>query len=473
MRFPGLTWHLVFVVTVSSIGSGFQHGYNLGVLSTPTEVLKTWVSTLHRANHNDKASETTLNLIWSIVINIYCIGGIIGALLSGVVIESSGSRSGLLYNNVIAVAGAVLQFSSKYIDQYEVVIVGRFLAGINSGICSGLCTLYVFDVSPKNLRGAMGCMYFASVNVAIVIAYVVGMEKNLGNERWNFMLGVPVVPAVVQFVLIYLWIPDTPRRLLIVEDNIQLAVDVLEKLRGETADLRSEITEMRAEKTYHKLIWKDFNRDPVLRKPLIVASLLMVAQLMSGIVAVSFFFCHELLVDISGLTRIHMEYANIAQASAGTFITILTLTLLVETFGRKPLLLASLTSMLISQTALLTGLVAIKNVAWLSYFSIASMFATTISFSVGLGCIPWFLAQEMFPQNAKHIAQAIVTSVNWGMAFFTSMTFSFLVDCMGHYVFALYIVSNLVSIVCVAFFVPETRNKSMEEVEGFFKTIIK
>lgn len=471
-KIEGLTFHLAFSVVTVAFGCGFQHGYNLSVMNSPAEVFKSWISVRHKGNYHQDISPQLLETIWWLISNIYCMGGIIGAVLSSQMLRTIGPRKALIYNNIILFAGCVLQSMAMYVKYYELIIIGRLIVGVNSGVNSGICTVYLCDASPLGIRGAVGSMYSVALDFSTAVSFVVGMEDFLGSEEtWHYLLGVPMVPAVIQLLILVFFTPESPRFLFIIKEDREGAVEALKWYRGKDTNIEPELSGMDDELTQIKdsphLTLRDF-RQPYLQKPLLVVLTVMIIQQMSGFMTIEFFSSH-IFTKEAGLNQRDMELANIGHAVVGTLSSILTMVFLIETYGRKPLILGSLGSMAVALQILLLCLVFVKDVIWMPYVAIASIYCFVFVYNIGLGCIPWFLASELLPQNAKPLGQSAALTMHWASVLVIALTFSPLNSVIGYYTFLIYIVCNLLSIVYVAFNVPETRNKTVEEVQMFFK----
>ncbi len=130
------------------MGSSFQHGYNTGVVNAPQELVQKFILDAHTERFQDltmnitansttadiNSNTGTVNMIYSIMVSIFCIGGMIGALLTGYVAEKFGRKGGLLWNNVFVFLAAGLMGFSKMCRSYEMLIMGRFFIGFNAGL---------------------------------------------------------------------------------------------------------------------------------------------------------------------------------------------------------------------------------------------------------------------------------------------------------------------------------------------------
>ena len=168
--------HLIFAISAAALGSSFQHGYNTGVVNAPQDLVQKFISDAHTERFQDLNSNSslnstlsdmssdvsTVNLIYSIMVSIFCIGGMIGALLTGYVAEKFGRKGGLLWNNIFVFLAAGLMGFSKMCRSYEMLIMGRFLIGFNAGLVTSLIIIIVFLLSlslaqiPNDLRLGFG-----------------------------------------------------------------------------------------------------------------------------------------------------------------------------------------------------------------------------------------------------------------------------------------------------------------------------
>lgn len=116
-----------------ALGSSFQHGYNTGVVNAPQRLVGSWINETYTSRFGVSADTGTIDFIYAIVVAIFAVGGMIGALMTAYVSERFGRKGGILLNNVFIFAAALLMGFSKYSRSYEMLIVGRFFVGVNSG----------------------------------------------------------------------------------------------------------------------------------------------------------------------------------------------------------------------------------------------------------------------------------------------------------------------------------------------------
>jgi len=143
--------------------------------------------------------------------------------------------------------------------------------------------------------------------------------------------------------------------------------------------------------------------------------------------------------------------------------------ILIEKAGRKTLMLSGLSVMIICTTVLLICLKLASTVAALKYLSIVMVISFVVGFATGPGSIPWFFVTELFQQSARGMATAIAVGVNWTANFLVGLGFEPLKYAMGEYVFLIFIGLQAVFILYVWFKVPETKNKTIEEITAQFR----
>lgn len=374
-----------------------------------------------------------------------------------------------MVNNVFALIGGLILTLSKVGQSYEMIIVGRFLVGINSGLSAGLAPMYLSEISPSHLRGAIGTTYQLVVTISILFAQLVGLPQCLGTyDLWPYLFGLTIVPAVVQLCTL----PgccESPKYLLLTRDREVEAQENLVWLRG-TVEIHDEIEEMKIEgqkmKSVPKVTLMELLKNPLLRMPLIISLVVMLSQQLSGINAVIFFSTD--IFKSAGLAENVALYATIGMGTINVIMTIISL-VLVEKAGRKTLHLIGLTGLNLV-CILLTVFLALKDsVGWFSYLSAALVYIYIIFFASGPGSIPWFLVSELFGQGARSIATSIAVTVNWGANSLVGIAFLPLEGILGPYVFLVF--SGLLTLFAVFtyFKVPETKNKSSEEIAAYFR----
>ncbi|CAH1642762.1 unnamed protein product [Spodoptera littoralis] len=462
---------LAFAILSSACWSAFQHGYNTGVLNAPQAVIAEWLQ-------KDVLSGTNLTLratddpkvmtALSIAVAIYCVGGMIGGIITGIVADRLGRQGGLLWNNLLVFAAAVLEGTSKVANSAEMLILGRLLIGINSGLNAGLAPLYLAEISPVSLRGSIGTVYQLVITITILLSQVLGLESVLGTPTgWPYLLALTAIPAVIQVVTLPMC-PESPKYLLLNKGQELHAQRALNWLRGDVA-VHGEIEEMHQEaeknKISRKVTLRELFANRQLRQPLIIAMVMMIAQQFSGINAV-IFFSTEIFTRVQ-LGQTQSQYATLGMGAMNVVMTIISL-LLVEIAGRKTLLLIGFGGMFLCSVGLCVAYLY-SMLPWVSYVCIALVILFVVMFAVGPGSIPWFLVTELFNQSSRPAATSVAVTVNWTANFIIGLSFLQLSAILGANVFIIFAILQLVFIFFIYCHVPETKNKTVEEITAMFR----
>jgi len=474
-----LNSHLAFAIFAGAFGSAFQHGYNTGVLNAPQHVLEDWISTSgcnpSPSNSSEVSTECIIRedymvtMIWAFVVSIYCIGGMMGGSMVGLVSSYFGRKKGLLLNNLFVAVAGILMGMSKNVGSFQFLLAGRLVAGINSGLNGGLCPMYLSEVSPLSLRGALGTAYQLIVCCSILFSNLMGMQNALGNkDSWPILLAMSIGPGVLQLLTLP-WCPESPNYLINEAQDEEAARQSLIWLR-KTKDVSAELAAMKAEletlKEQDRVTLKEMLQNKMLRRPLVVSMMMMLAQQLSGINAAMFFSTQIFLS--AGLDADASQMASVGMGGVNVIMTFVSM-VLIDMSGRKTLMLAGLLVMLCGTSLLMFSLILVNTISWLSYVAIFAVYLFIVGFATGPGSIPWFFVTELFTQAGRPIATSIASTVNWTANFTVGLLFSPVEDLVGPYVFIIFIVAQILFILYVYLAVPETKNKSVEEVSKSFK----
>lgn len=464
-----MNWKFIFAILAAVFGSAFQHGYNIGVINAPKNLIEGFIKRVDsNRTGEENESETKVRLIWSIAVSIYCVGGMIGGSLIGIAADQFGRKGGLLLNNILVFISAALLGASKYTSLYELIIFGRFLIGINCGFNAGLAPMYLSEISPVHLRGAVGTVYQLILTISILISQLLGLSSVLGSDKlWPVLLAFIVVPAVVQTITLP-FCPESPTYIH-EKKSVEQARKALVWLRGKS-DVEEEINEIKTENEQMKLIPKvtvtDMVTKPSLRTPLLIAVVIMVAQQLSGINA-AMFYSTKIFEDAK-LGENNAQLATSLMGFVNVLMTVVSL-LIVEKFGRKNLLLIGFGGMCIVTILLTFSLAFVNQFQWLSYLCVVFVNLFVIMFAVGPGSIPWFLVNELFNQSARHTACSIAVTTNWTVTFFIGLSFLPLHALIDFYVFAIFAICQILSFLFIWFYVPETKQKPISEITALFE----
>lgn len=460
-----LTLPLMLAVGTAVIGS-LQFGYNSGVINAPQKIIEAFYNETWTARHGDMISKTTMTSLWSLSVAIFSVGGIVGSFSVGLFVNRFGRRNSMLMANVLAFLAAALMGFSKMGASWEMLIIGRFVVGLYSGLSTGFVPMYVGEVAPTALRGALGTLHQLGIVVGILMAQVFGMDSIMGNATmWPFLLGFTFIPALVQCCLLPIC-PESPRFLLINRNEESKAKSVLKKLRGMT-DVSADMQEMKEESRQmmreKKVTIAELFRSPLYRQPIVIAIMLQLSQQLSGINAI--FYFSTKIFEKAGVQQ--PVYATIGTGVVNTAFTVVSL-FVVERAGRRSLHLLGLLGMAGSAILMTIALALLDKYDWMSYMSIVAIFGFVAFFEIGPGPIPWFIVAELFSQGPRPSAFAVAGFSNWTANFIVGMGFQYVEELCGAYVFVIFIVFLLGFFIFTYFKVPETKGRTFDEISAGF-----
>ncbi|KAJ0068664.1 hypothetical protein NL108_010323, partial [Boleophthalmus pectinirostris] len=387
-------------------------------------VIERFINITWEQRYNEPIPKGSLTAIWSVAVAIFSVGGIFGSFSVGLFVNRFGRRNSMLIVNVLSFISAALMGFSKLASSWEMLIIGRFVVGLYSGLSTGFVPMYVGEVSPTALRGALGTLHQLGIVVGILIAQVFGLEAVMGNDDlWPLLLSFIFVFAIIQCVLLPLC-PESPRFLLINKNEENKAKNVLKKLRG-TSDVSTDIREMKEESrkmmSEPKVTILELFRSHRYRQPLVVAVVLQLSQQLSGINAV--FYYSTRIFERAGVEQ--PVYATIGAGVVNTAFTVVSL-FVVERAGRRSLHLIGLLGMAGATILMTIALALLEKLKWMSYLSIVAIFSYVAFFEIGPGPIPWFIVAELFSQGPRPSAIAVAGFSNWTANFIVGMCFQYI-----------------------------------------------
>ena len=382
-------------------------------------------------------------------------GCVLGSYFAGRMTDRYGRKRMLVWVAVLFVATSV---ATALAPNFSTFLAARFIGGLAVGGVSLLSPMYVSEISPAAIRGRMGTVYQMSIVTGLLTSYSINyLLRNTGPWNWRWMFLTGVLPSAVFLVLIAL-APETPRFLVRI-GRTREALLLVERISG-TQTARAEIEAITASLSGTKEDWSGLVR-PGVRKALIVSLFLAV------------------LIHVSGINTI-IDYAPSIFLSAGwkvdgalfsTFLVGLTefvFTIcalgMIDRYGRKPLYITGSIGMMLS----LTGLLAAALTGRFHGLPVLVLILTYLAFfSACVGPVFWTLVPEIFPNDVRGRAMVIPVLTQWVANAIVVLLFPYAFHVIGKAV-----TLGFLALMCLAQavftwrFVPETRNKPLEEIEA-------
>ncbi|NXL90276.1 GTR5 protein, partial [Alectura lathami] len=459
-----MTVLLALVTLISAFGSSFQYGYNVSVINSPAQYMQDFYNETYISRNGVSMSEDYQTLLWSLTVSMFPLGGFFGSLMVGPLVNNCGRKGTLLINNLFSIAAAVLMGTSKIAKTFEVIILSRVIMGIYAGLASNVVPMFLGELAPRNLRGAVGVVPQLFITVGILIAQILGLNSILGNaEGWPILLGLTGIPSVIQLLTLPLF-PESPRYLLIQKGNEEQARKALQRLRG-WGDVDDEIEEMRqedkSEKEEGQLSVFTLCTFRGLRWQLISIVVMMMGQQLSGINAV-FYYADRIFLS-AGVATDKVQYVTVSIGAVNVVMTALAV-FIVESLGRRILLLAGFGLCCVACAVLTLALNLQSTVSWMSYISILCVIVYIIGHAIGASPVPFVMITEMFLQSSRPAAFMVGGSVHWLSNFTVGLVFLYMEAGLGAYCFLIFCAVCLMSVIYIFFIVPETKNKTFMEI---------
>ncbi|XP_065080721.1 glucose transporter type 1 isoform X6 [Ochlerotatus camptorhynchus] len=464
----GLTFFLTYAIFAAVLGM-LQFGYNTGVINAPEVNIENFMKDVYKDRYGEDISEEFIQQLYSVAVSIFAIGGMLGGFSGGWMANRFGRKGGLLLNNVLGITGACLMGFTKMSHSYEILFLGRFIIGVNCGLNTSLVPMYISEIAPLNLRGGLGTVNQLAVTVGLLLSQVLGIEQILGtNDGWPVLLGLAICPALLQLILLPIC-PESPRYLLITKQWEEEARKALRRLRASN-QVEEDIEEMRAEERAQQsessISTMELICSPTLRAPLMIGIVMQLSQQFSGINAV-FYYSTSLFMS-SGLTEESAKFATIGIGAIMVVMTLVSIPLMDRT-GRRTLHLYGLGGMFIFSIFITISFLIKEMIDWMSYLSVVSTLAFVVFFAVGPGSIPWMITAELFSQGPRPSAMAIAVLVNWMANFVVGIGFPSLKTALENYTFLPFSVFLAIFWIFTYKKVPETKNKTFEEILALFR----
>ncbi len=433
--------YLYFVALVAAT-SGLLFGFDIAVINGAMIFLR---DQLHLSELQTETAASSL-----------LAGCILGASVGGWLSDRFGRRRVLMISAVLFGLSAFCAACARNLPEFG---AGRFIGGIAIGAASVLAPLYIAEVAPARNRGRLVAMNQMAIVSGILVAYLVNWLLSFaGPSSWRWMFAIAAIPAAA-FLAGLFFVPESPRWL-IEKGRSADALAVLARVNGRFAALREarEIEETVAAEsgTLAELF------QPGLRRALWIAVSLAILQQITGINTVLFYGSLIFQEHVGGGSPTSAIFANVLVGAVNFAATIVALAV-IDKLGRRPLLMISSGVMAAGQLALGLAFRAAHPPAALV---LAIMLVCTASFAVGLGPGVWVLLSEIFPTRIRGRAMSIATISLWAACTLLTMTFLSLSRALSATgAFAIYSAMCVLAFLLVWRVVPETKGRSLEEIE--------
>lgn len=443
------TKYVYFVLLLSAV-SGILYGADLGVISGALLFMR----------HDIGLDDQQISFIGSAVLG----GGAFATLVTGPLADIFGRRVMIIWSALLFLAGVIIVIMA---NSYDTILFGRLIQGVGIGIITIGTPLYIAELMPSHYRGRGLATFQLMLTAGILLAGLIGLYFTRHGGNWRAMFATTLIPGVL-FLLGSFFMPNSPRWL-ILKGKASEALAILNKTRYqdeaqiEFAEMQSLINEHKKEKSSFWSLLKLSHY----WKPLLLVCVIAIVQQLTAINSVLQF--SAILLKESGLN------SNIAAMSGATgvmglnFLTTIVALLLVDRLGRKFLMIfgtAGLTCALFYSAIVLYFVPASPMQGELLMLG---LFCFIVFFAIGPGAVIWMILSELLPLKIRSKGMAIGLFLN---SLTSALLAAIFMPMISHFgaglVFGLCGIASLIYFLISWKLLPETKDKTLEEIEEIF-----
>jgi sugar porter (SP) family MFS transporter len=344
-----------------------------------------------------------------------------------------------------------------YAADWSIFLIFRFLGGVGVGVSSVVAPMYISEIAPAEKRGRLVALFQFNIVFGILMAYLSNyLIGDSGENAWRWMLGVQAVPSLL-FVITTMFIPESPRWLILKRGDIFTARQTLETIDKPSADKIIAAIQNQSQKSSSLKFTMLFQS--VYLKPVTLAVLFALFNQVSGINAIIYYAPR--IFEMAGLGK---ESALLSSAGIG-FINLVSTLIglsLIDKYGRKML-------MYVGSFGLIFSLSLVANAFFTNTMEInvpIYLFLFIAFFGFSQGAVIWVFISEIFPNEVRAYGQALGSFTHWIMAAIIAFTFPYIAETFGGGItFTFFALMMVLQLLFVWKIMPETKGTSLEGVE--------
>lgn len=444
---------LFFVVLVATMGA-LAFGYDTGIISGSLPYM-----TLPHDQGGLDLTPFTEGLITSSL----TFGSAIGAFISGYVSDRFGRRITLRSLALIFVAGAL---GTTIAPNIEVMVVMRFILGIAVGGGSSTVPVFIAEIAGPKQRAPLVSRNELMIVSGQLLAYIVSASMSLllhDPQMWRYMLALAMIPGALLFVGTF-FVPASPHWM-VAEGRFDEALRILRTLREHPREVKKEMTEMRQAA-------REARKGPPARELLQqkwVMRLLMVGSAMGLVIQFTgvnaFMYYTPIILKSTGLDTSAAIAATIGNGVVSVVATFAGIKA-ISHFGRRPMLMTGLSVVIAMQLALGATLLFMPQSMTQSLLALACILVFLFFMQMCISPVYWLLMSELFPMKVRGVLTGSAVSFQWICNAIVAFAFPPLLSVVGNSAFFIFAAINVASLIFVFTMLPETRGKSLEQIES-------
>ncbi|SHN27946.1 MFS transporter, sugar porter (SP) family [Cyclobacterium lianum] len=437
--------YVLFLSIVAALG-GFLFGFDTAVISgAERQIQQVW-------NLSD----------WShgMAVAIALYGTVIGALFGGIPADRYGRKNSLIWIGILYLVSA---FGSAIAPEVNSFMFFRFIGGIGVGASSVVAPMYISEISPAKNRGQLVALFQFNLVFGILVAYFSNylIDLSIAVDSWRWMLGVEAVPALI-YTLLVLKVPQSPRWLIAKKDDFETAEKILQRTDPEGVDeaIRLALEEKKLSRV--QVGFMALFHSKYLKITLLAIMIALFNQL-SGINAIIYFAPR--IFEMAGISAESALLSTVGIGAVNMVATMLGL-YLIDRIGRKKLMYMGSVGYIIS---LLLIAYSFSGGQISSSFLPVFVFMFIASHAIGQGAVIWVFISEIFPNELRAYGQSIGCFTHWILAAIIANVFPFFANQFGAVViFGFFALMMVLQLLWVRFKMPETKGRSLEEIQKDF-----
>lgn len=437
-------WEKYFIIIIASIAAigGLLFGYDTGIIAgalifiQKSFILTTWMKEL--------------------IVSSVVLGALLGAIGSGHWANRFGRRRMLIIAAIHFIVGTLI---STWAPNPSTIIIGRLIIGVAIGISSYTTPLFISEMAPANIRGALVLLNGIAITGGEVLAYITDYYF-ISSASWRSMFASGLLPAILLLIGMLL-VPATPRWTALIGQR-KKSLSILKKIRGQS-NVDIEFNDIINNLNNEQSKWSDIF-SPRLRRVLIIGLALGILQQLSGINTVMYY--GPTLFKAAGFESTTAGVlATLGMGIINMIMTIITL-LIVDRVGRRPLLLIG--TLLATCSLVILGLLLKTHLPTVTMHTliITFMLLYIAGYCISTGSLFWLIIAEIYPLDVRGLAMSFATSAQWLTNFIVAATFlSILIRFGPSLTFWLYGLMCFIAFAFCLSMVPETNGLSLEQIE--------
>jgi sugar porter (SP) family MFS transporter len=431
-----LLWSIVVAL------GGFLFGFDTAVISGAEQAIQAYW-TLNSVEHG-------------LTVSIALIGTVLGSLVGSIPCERIGRRNTLM---AIAAIYLVSSLGTAFATNWYVFLLFRFLGGLGVGASSVTAPVYISEIAPAEKRGRLVALFQFNIVLGILLSYfsnyLIGQE---GETAWRWMLGVQAFPSLLFLILLQL-VPESPRWLILRKGKIDEASAVLKEIMPvgyevEIENIKNNGLQNSGSAGVNQLLSRKY------RFPVFLAVVFAVFNQVSGINAIIYYAPR--IFEMTGLGRTSSLLSTVGIGVVNFVFTLIALQF-IDRIGRKTL-------MLIGSVGLISTLGLVAQAFYTQNFSgwavTVYLLVYIAFFAFSQGAVIWVFMAEIFPNQVRAKGQTLGSFTHWIMAAIIAFSFPMLAEKMGGgNTFLFFCIMMVLQLVFVWKVMPETKGKSLEQIE--------